>query len=170
MVPTTNWPVITTILIQIYTWSNETARNGWWSTWFLSYIIKMFLQMQRSFLQLKLFQRHESDLTGALRHPESPAIGLCVQQLVQNNIKENIYSLHHWQFVMAIHQWLVDSAHKGPVMKIAFICHNVIINSQCQYMESEISQQVPKLISSIMSLKINLLKLHLPGANELIST
>ena len=36
----------------------------------------------------------------------------------------NIKGPHYWSFVRGIHQWLVDSLHKGPVMQTEFPCHN----------------------------------------------
>ena len=44
-----------------------------------------------------------------------------------SNIKENIKARHYWPFVRGIHQWPVDSPHKGPVMLKAFPCYDVII-------------------------------------------
>ena len=35
---------------------------------------------------------------------------------------------HYWPFVMGIHQGLVDSPHKGPVMWKKFLCHVIIMN------------------------------------------
>ena len=35
--------------------------------------------------------------------------------------------MHNWPFVWVIHQWLVDSPHKGPVMHHAFPCPDVIM-------------------------------------------
>ena len=46
------------------------------------------------------------------------------------NIKENIkapYHAYYWPFMRVIHQSLVDSPHKGPVMQKAFPCHDVIM-------------------------------------------
>ena len=53
----------------------------------------------------------------------SPDVWLCVQQLVRNNNKKNQNSAY-CPFVKGIHQWLVDSPRKGPVMQKLFPCHN----------------------------------------------
>ena len=50
-----------------------------------------------------------------------------IQQHVQYKNKENAKALHHWPFVRGIQQWLVDSPHKGPVMKKAFPCHGIFM-------------------------------------------
>ena len=42
---------------------------------------------------------HCSDVTEASWHVKSPASRPLVQQLVQVNMKENIYAMHHWPFV-----------------------------------------------------------------------
>ena len=47
---------------------------------------------------------------------KSPATLLFVQSFVQSYIKENIKAPCHWPFVREMHQWLVDSPHKGPVI------------------------------------------------------
>ena len=41
--------------------------------------------------------------------------------------KENIKGLNYRPFVRVMHQWPVDSPHKGPVMQKAFPCLNIII-------------------------------------------
>ena len=38
-----------------------------------------------------------------------------------DDVKTWISSLHYWPFVRGIHQWLVDSPHKWPVMQRAFL-------------------------------------------------
>ena len=54
---------------------------------------------------------------------KSLVTALFVQQLVKTNIKGNINALHYWPFVGGIHRWLVDSPHKGPVIRKVFPCH-----------------------------------------------
>ena len=56
-------------------------------------------------------------------------IGLFVQLLVQVNIKVNIKALHYWSFVKTIRRWPVDSPHKGPMMRKACPCRDVIMAS-----------------------------------------
>ena len=46
-----------------------------------------------------------------------------VQQLVKTINKWYIKVLHYWPFVRGIHQSLVDSPHKGPVMQMEFLWH-----------------------------------------------
>ena len=36
--------------------------------------------------------------------------------------------VHYWPFVWGIHRLLVNSPHKGPVMKRAFTCHDLTLN------------------------------------------
>ena len=43
------------------------------------------------------------------------------------NNKGIIKALHHWPFVRGIHQSLVDSLHKGPVVQSLFQCHDSIM-------------------------------------------
>ena len=52
---------------------------------------------------------------------------LFVEPFLQAYIKDSIKDAHYWPFVRGIHQWLVDSPHKGPVMHEAFACHEVIM-------------------------------------------
>ena len=82
---------------------------------------------------------------------------LFVQQLAQANEAENIKSLQHWCFVRGIHQWVVDSPHKGPVMWKAFPCHDAIMQTlilspdRCQISAiittANISPQITAMIS-----------------------
>ena len=66
---------------------------------------------------------HHSDVAWAAWYLKSLATRLFVQQLYQaNNIAQ-----HYWSFVRGIHQQLVDSPHKGPVMQTAFPCHDDIM-------------------------------------------
>ena len=51
------------------------------------------------------------------------------QQLSQANNKEITKDLYYWPFVMRIHQWLVDSPHKGSVMWDMFPCHDIFMQS-----------------------------------------
>ena len=41
----------------------------------------------------------------------------------------NMKALHYWPFERGIHQWLVDSPHKGPVMQKAFPCYDIMVDS-----------------------------------------
>ena len=73
----------------------------------------------------------DNDITWASCHLKSLAIWQVVQQLVPANNKETreaLKILHYWLFVRGIHQSLVDSPHKGPIMQKAFPCHDVIMN------------------------------------------
>ena len=51
------------------------------------------------------------------------------QQFEQVDIKGNIKAPHHWPFVKGIHQWLVVSQHKWPVMQKVFPLHDIIMYS-----------------------------------------
>ena len=64
--------------------------------------------------------RHYSDIPSASWHLESLVTWLFVWQLVQENDKGNTKALHYWHFVRGIHQWLVDSPHKSPVIRKRF--------------------------------------------------
>ena len=55
------------------------------------------------------------------------AISLFVQQCVQVNYNESINDPHHWLSVRGVHQSLVDSPHKGPVIWKVFSCHDVFM-------------------------------------------
>ena len=52
---------------------------------------------------------------------------LFVQQIVQANREENIKAAHYWPSVWGIHQWLVDSLHKEPVMFKSCPHHDIIM-------------------------------------------
>ena len=69
---------------------------------------------------------HYIDVKWVPWHPHSPVSRLFVQQL---KIKWKIKALHHWPFVMGIHRWPVDSPHKGPVMRAAFLLNDVTMLS-----------------------------------------
>ena len=46
---------------------------------------------------------------------------------------------HCWPFVWGIHQWLMDSHHKVPIMQKVFLCHDVImvrvISEKCIWLQ-----------------------------------
>ena len=44
-------------------------------------------------------------------------------RLTRNKMK----GIHYWPFVREIHQWLVDSPHKGPVTWKALPCNDIIM-------------------------------------------
>ena len=52
---------------------------------------------------------------------------LTVQMFVLGIHQRKYQSQHYWPFVRGIHQWLVDSPHKGPVNQKAFPLHDVIM-------------------------------------------
>ena len=70
---------------------------------------------------------HSSNVTWMSWHLKSLATQLFVQQLFQLNNKGNLKALHYWPFEWWIHQWLVDSPHKGPVMQKALPYQHAII-------------------------------------------
>ena len=43
------------------------------------------------------------------------------------DMKGNIKALHHWPFVRGIHRWAVNFPHKGPKMRKACPCYDVIM-------------------------------------------
>ena len=45
----------------------------------------------------------------------------------QTNNNENITAVYYWSFVSGIHQWPVDSPHKGPVIQRGCPCRDVIM-------------------------------------------
>ena len=51
-----------------------------------------------------------------------------MQKPVQVSIKQNIKTLHYQPSMRGIHQWPVDSHHKGAVMNF-FPCHDLIMTS-----------------------------------------
>ena len=74
-----------------------------------------------------LYRQNYSDITRASWFYQIIATQLFVQQLVHDNSKANIKVLYYWPFVWGIHQWLVDSPHKGPIMQKAIPCLDVIM-------------------------------------------
>ena len=86
---------------------------------------------QTTLYDVQLFMRvdsqeciHYSDFTWPIWHLKSPAPWLFIQQA---DIKGNIKGPHYWPFVRGIHQSLVGSLHKGPVMRNAPPCDDVIM-------------------------------------------
>ena len=51
-------------------------------------------------------------------------IQLFVQKLILDNNKETSDGMRYQPFVLGIHQLLVDSLHKGPVMWAVLPCHD----------------------------------------------
>ena len=51
---------------------------------------------------------------------------LFVKNPKQTNNKENVKDPYHLYFAMGIHQWMVDSPHKCPLMQKAFPCSDII--------------------------------------------
>ena len=68
-----------------------------------------------------------SDVRWAPLYSKPLASQLFVQQLGHETNKGNIKVQHYWPFVRGIHQWLVDSPHKGPVTWKAFPCHDIMM-------------------------------------------
>ena len=64
----------------------------------------------------KNYPSTNSYITWVSWHLHPLATQLFVTQLVPANHIENIKALHYWPFVRGIHQLLVDSPHKGPVI------------------------------------------------------
>ena len=59
-------------------------------------------------------------------HKKSTEVQLFVQQFVRANDKGNTKTPDYWPIVTGIHQWLVDSSHKRPVMRKGFRCQGII--------------------------------------------
>ena len=75
-----------------------------------------------------LFFFPEISTTWASWHLKLPALPtVFFQQLVRANNKEN-KAHYYWTFVRGIHQYLVDSPHKGPVMWIALPHNDTVMN------------------------------------------
>ena len=53
---------------------------------------------------------------------------LFLQELVLGQLQRNVRARHNWPLVRGISYWLVDSLHKGPVMRKAFLCFDIIWN------------------------------------------
>ena len=68
-----------------------------------------------------------TDVTWAPWCLTSRAITLSGHMFVAAYFKVNINAPHYCSFVRGIHQWLVDSPQKGPVMQKLFPCHDIII-------------------------------------------
>ena len=65
-------------------------------------------------------------------HLKSLAKQMFIQQLVQfNNKGSNIRIQHYWPSVNGIHQWLVDSPHKGPVMQNMLLLEDATMMQNC---------------------------------------
>ena len=112
-----------------------------------------------------MMAHYEGNFTWILSH-EYPGtsnhwhLNCFIQQHVQYKNKENANALHHWPFVRGIQQWLVDSPHKGPVMKKAFPCHGIIMthrNHQRHKRLDHISSGDEILISSMWCLDMCIL-------------
>ena len=90
------------------------------------------------------FFPHYSDVTRASRRlkPQTVCSTSCF------NIKENIKASHYWPFVRRTHRSLIEFSHKGPVMRKAFPCHDVIMWSLF-YAYSSSSLVVPAIIWQI---------------------
>ena len=80
---------------------------------------------------------HNTDITWASCHLKTPVNYLFVQQFGLANMKITIkayeskyQSLHNWPFVRGVHQSLVDSPHKGPVMRKAFPWCDVVMMAE----------------------------------------
>ena len=52
---------------------------------------------------------------------------VCSTDCPANDKKDIKAPWHYWPFLRGIHQSLVDSPHKGPVIRKAFPCHNVLM-------------------------------------------
>ena len=57
---------------------------------------------------------------------------------VQDNFKEIIKALHCWACVRGIHQWLVDSSHKGTVKQKTFPFHYILRNVSREWLETNL--------------------------------
>ena len=62
-------------------------------------------------------------------HPRSPASRLFTELFIQVQIQENINAPRYRPLVRGIHQWPVNSPHKGPVMWKIFPYDDVIMFS-----------------------------------------
>ena len=62
-----------------------------------------------------------------------PTFRLFTQKFVSPNNKEHT-TLHYWPLVREIHRSPVDSPHKGPVMRKACPCHDVIMPTHSCHM------------------------------------
>ena len=51
------------------------------------------------------------------KHLNSPAFSQFDQQFAQADIKVNVKTPNHWPVMKGIHQWMMHSHHKDPVMR-----------------------------------------------------
>ena len=70
---------------------------------------------------------HYSDMLWASWHLKSGSTQLFVWQLNPANHKETMETPYCWLVVRGIHQWPVDSPHKGLVMQKLFHCNYIIM-------------------------------------------
>ena len=68
---------------------------------------------------------HYSDITWVSWCLKSPTIQLFIQELIQTNTK----ALYHWAQVRGIHQSLLVSPRKRPVIWKLFSCHAIIMTT-----------------------------------------
>ena len=68
-----------------------------------------------------------SNVTWAPWCLKSTAAQMFVEQVVQT-IKGNIKAPSYWPFVRGIHQWMVDSPHKGPVTQKVFPLYDAVLH------------------------------------------
>ena len=64
-----------------------------------------------------------------IKHQTSASLVLCLGNYALLALCKGKGIMHFWPFVRGIHQSLVDSPHKEPVMQRRFPCHDVIILS-----------------------------------------
>ena len=68
---------------------------------------------------------HYIDVIMSMMASQITGISIVTQPFVQAQIKENI------KVLQGIHQWRVNSLHKGPVMQKMFSFDDVIMMSKC---------------------------------------
>ena len=103
-----------------------------------------------------------SDATWMLRHHKSLATWLLVQQLFQSNIKIIIKGSHYWAFVRRIHQFPVNSTHKGPSMWTMNPSYNIIMDLAVPTMLNLICETSPfsEITLCLWFENINILNIH----------
>ena len=80
----------------------------------------LFLKDVHCMLQIKVTSQEHY---GISNHRQHDCLFNCLFRLALKKCQ----SPHYWPFVRGIHQWLVDSPHKGPVTWKAFPCRDVIM-------------------------------------------
>ena len=107
----------------LLTFSGEATLWTWYRNQVLMKHVRSSVDLHALHTVSGLWKHHHSDVTWVLRCVGSQA--LLWFQFVHVNSKENIKAVHYWSFVREIHQWLMHSPHRGPMIEKGIPCHDM---------------------------------------------